>query len=82
MKQKDVELCIDAMFVNKMPFLTSISRRIRYRSGQWVPAQEAQEYQNQLTKLLQMYKSCGFQVVRIHADNAFKPVLDPLEDQL
>ena len=28
-----VELCIDAMFVNRMPFLTSISRRIKHRSG-------------------------------------------------
>ena len=73
-----MELCIDAMFVNRMPFLTSISRRIRYRAGQWVPSEEPKSYIDQLSKLLQLYQRCGFHVVRIFADNAFQPVLEPL----
>ena len=32
--QHNVELCIDAMFINRMPFLTSISHQIKYRAGQ------------------------------------------------
>ena len=79
MAQHNVELCIDAMIVNRMPFLTSISCQIKCRGGQWVPLEEPKSHINQLSKLLLMYQSCGFQVVRIFVDNAFQPVLEALK---
>ena len=62
-----------------MPFLTSISHQIKCRAGQWVPLEEPKSYIYQLSKLLLMCQSCGFQVVRIFADNAFEPVLEALK---
>jgi hypothetical protein len=41
MAQKEVTLCVDTFFVNKMPFLHTISDRIHYRTSQWVPDREA-----------------------------------------
>ena len=79
--QHNVELCIDAMFVNNMPFLTSISHQIKYRAGQWVSLEEPKCCIDQLSKLLLMYKICGFQVVHIFADNAFELVLEALKTE-
>ena len=38
MAKSNVKLCIDAMYVNKMPFLTTISRNIKFRTvgDKWV----------------------------------------------
>ena len=60
MAQSNVELCIDAMYVNKMPFLTTISRNIKFRTSGWVPDKTSKSYQEQLAKVLHLYKNAGF----------------------
>ena len=81
MAQSQVELCIDAMYVNKMPFLTSILRHIKFRTSQWVPGRTTGEYRKQLTKLLHLYKTAGFPVCTISCDNEFRPVLELMKDE-
>ena len=39
--QHDVDLCIDTLFVNEMPFLTSISKNIKYRTCDYVKSRKA-----------------------------------------
>ena len=81
MAQSNVELCIDAMYVNKMPFLTTISRNIKFRTSGWVPDKTAESYQEQLAKVLHLYKSAGFPVTIINSDNEFRPVLEPMKTE-
>ena len=76
--QQEVELCIDTMFINGMPYLTSISKRIMYRTAQWVPSREMQDYRSVLENILRIYKRAGLPVKTIFSDNEFCPLLDPM----
>jgi hypothetical protein len=79
--QKQVDLCIDTFFVNQMPFLSTISRRIYYRTCQWIKSREVDTYQECFIKVLKLYKSAGFQVATVSADREFVAVLDPIKEQ-
>jgi hypothetical protein len=46
--QEEVTLCIDTFFVNRMPFLHTISDKIHYRTSQWVPDRESSTYRTYL----------------------------------
>ena len=76
--QQEVELCIDTMFINGMPYLTSISKRIMYRTAQWVPSREMQDYRSVLENILRIYKRAGLPVKTIFSHNEFCPLLDPM----
>ena len=79
--QHNVDLCIDTIFVNEMPFLTSISKRIMYRTAQWIPNRELETYEVALTNVLKVYNRGGFHVTRVFADNEFRPLLDSVQDE-
>ena len=79
MAKHNAELCINAMFFNRMPFLTSVSLCIKCGSGQWIPLEEPKSHIDQLSKLLLVCQSCGFQVVHISLDDAFEPVLETIK---
>jgi hypothetical protein len=79
--QKQVDLCIDTFFVNQMPFLSTISRRIYYRTCQWIKSREVDTYQECFIKVLKLYKSAGFQVATVSADREFVAVLDPIKEK-
>ena len=81
MAQSNVELCINAMYVNKMPFLTTISQNIKFRTRGWVPDKTAKSYQEQLAKVLHLYKIAGFLVTIFNSDNEFCPVLEPMKQE-
>ena len=79
--QRNVELCIDALFVCGMIFLTTISRHIMYRTAQWVQRKELSHYSDALVQVLKLYLRAGFKVTRISADREFKPLLDELQQE-
>ena len=79
--QHNAELCIDAMFASRMPFLTSVFWCIKHRSCQWVPLEEPESHIDQLSKSLLMCQSFGFQAVHIFVDNAFEPVLEAIKTE-
>ena len=79
--QQNVTLCIDAMKVNGLVFLTTISRNIYYRTAQFIPRQTIDQYKIALTSVIQCYNKGGFRIGHIHADNEFRPLLAPLEDE-
>jgi hypothetical protein len=76
--QREVTLCIDAMKVNGMWFLTTISRNIYYRTAQYVESQTVNCYREALREIIQVYNRAGFQVRRIHCDNEFANIMDEL----
>jgi hypothetical protein len=50
--QHDVDLCVDTMFVNELPFLTTISKRIMYRTPSWIPTQTMRDYKTALIDVI------------------------------
>ena len=80
--QRDVELCVDAFFVNRMPFLSTISKGIYYRTAAYVKNRTVASYQVTLQPILDLCHRSGFPVKHIYADNEFQPVLDPMRQQV
>ena len=78
--QHGVYLYIDIMYVNGMPFLTTISMNIKYCTAIWVANHMAPTISNLVESVLKLYHKAGFQVTEVCAHNEFKPVLHVLQD--
>ena len=76
--QREVTLCMDAMKVNGLWFLTTISRNIYYRTAQYVESQTVNCYREALREIIRIYNRAGFQVRRIHCDNEFANIMNEL----
>ena len=49
--QNSVDLCIDAVFINGQPFLSTISKRIMYRTCMHCPTREIEVYRSALLEV-------------------------------
>ena len=78
--QCNVCLYIDIMYVNGMPFLTTISKNIKYHTAMWVADCMAPTIANLVESVLKLYDCTSFQVIEVCADREFKPVLCILQD--
>ena len=78
-------LCIDGMKINGMkingvPFLTTITRNIMYRTAEWIPKQTSQAYRSVLDNIFSVYNKAGIKITTIHCDNEFRPLMQELQD--
>ena len=78
--QHDVFLYIDIMYINGMPFLTTISKNIKYCTAMWVADHTAPTITSLVDSILKLYQWAGFQVMEVCADCKFKPVLPVFQD--
>ena len=80
--QREVTLCMDGMKVNGLSFL-NISRNIYYRTAQWVKQchQTADIYRNVLSQVFHVYNAGEFRISKIHCDNEFRPLMEPLAQE-
>ena len=78
--QCNVCLYIDIMYVNGMPFLTTISKNIKYRTAMWVADCMAPTITSLVESVLKLYNRAGFQVTEVCTNCKFKPVLHVLQD--
>ena len=67
--QCDVCLCIDIMYVNGMPFLTTISKNIKYCTAMWVADCMAPTISNLVESVLKLYHKASFQVTEVCPDH-------------
>ena len=78
----DWELCMDLMFVNGMPFMTSITRNLYYRTAQPIPSRTAKALYDGLDAIFRMYNSRGFNISKIYADKEFETLMETVKDDL
>ena len=78
--QHNVCLDIDIMYINDMPFLTTISKNIKYCTAMGVADCTAPTITSLVESVLKLYQQAGFQVMELCANHEFKPVLQVLED--
>jgi hypothetical protein len=76
--QQQVTLCVDAMKINGIPFLATISRNIMYRTVQPLENQTSAAHRSALGIVFDLYKKAGFTVTTIHCDNEFQPLMQEL----
>ena len=73
-KYKDVILAVDIMFDNKIPYLVSISRHIKFITVEMVKNQKQATLMVALKQILSTYQKGGYKIVDILADNQFECV--------
>ncbi|GAX15524.1 hypothetical protein FisN_6Hu141 [Fistulifera solaris] len=73
-----VTLAVDYVFVNKIPFLVTISRNIGWRTIAPVPDRSKTVMLKEIRRLLDIYRSRGLPVTAIHGDNEFACLRDDL----
>ena len=73
---RNVELSVDVLHVNRLPFLGSLSKNIHYSTVDALDNMRTQTMENVIVQLLQSYNVRGFRVVAIHVDIQFKAISD------
>ena len=57
---KRVTITADVMFVSEVPFLVTMSRKIKFRTTQFLPKRTARTLADSLTKVIMLYARGGF----------------------
>jgi hypothetical protein len=79
---QSVVLCMDGMVINSVPFLTTISHNIMYRTAEWIPHKTPEAYRSVLDNVFCTYYQAGFRITIIHWDIEFCPLMDQLQTLL
>ena len=79
-RHNEVTLAIDAMFINKLPFLTTISKGIMYRTAMWMTKRTVEQYHEKLDQVFDIYNKAGFRIKEVRCDNEFHPIFDGIEE--
>lgn len=79
---ENLTLHIDVMYVNGIPMLTGIDDPVRHRNLIPLARRHSPELYAALDKMLRFYNQHGFYVREIRADNEFRSLLEPLQDNL
>ena len=78
----NITLYLDTMFVNKMPFMVTISKNIKYQTADYVSDKKIPTYHKALDRVFGIYNNAGFSIAVISSDPEFQPVLDPIKGVL
>jgi hypothetical protein len=72
-RYRAVTLCVDIMFVNRIPFLVSISQHHHFGTIELLHSRTSRDL---LAGIHRVYVGHGFQVTRVHGDPEFEPLHD------
>jgi hypothetical protein len=67
-QHKDIELCMDTMYVNECGMLTAIDKTLKYRSLVPMDTKKHEEYYRAIDEILRQYNNAGFIIKTIHCD--------------
>jgi len=79
-KYMDVVLAVDIMFVNKIPYLVSISQHMKFIIVEMIKNQKQATLVVALKQIISTYQKVGFKVMDVLADNQFECVRGALVD--
>ena len=72
--QKSETLVADVFFVNNIPFLVTLSSKIRFVTVEHIGTQIATQLSNSLAKACRLYGRTSYSVEAIFLDMEFEPV--------
>ena len=70
----NVTLCIDIMFINKIPFLVTISRDIKFGTVEALDNRQLQTITQKIQTICRLYEHRGFTITSILANPEFEPI--------
>ena len=79
---KNLELAIDIMFINKETILTTIDRSIMFKACVPLPLREYEGIFRGLDEIIRHYNKGGYTITKIHADGEFESLFLRIKDDL
>ncbi|GKY97397.1 hypothetical protein MPSEU_000698200 [Mayamaea pseudoterrestris] len=79
-RYRDVTLCADIMYINKVPMLVTFSRSIRFATVEVIQNRTLPVMLKAIESVLKIYARGGFRVVAALMDGEFAPMLGALAD--
>jgi hypothetical protein len=76
---KHVVLCMDIMYIDGVPLLTTVSKYIKYITVRYIKGRSDKEVLEALEYAFTDYKSAGFTIKEIHCDREFQSIKLALE---
>ena len=73
---RDVELSVDVMHVNRVPFLVTLSKSIHYATVNALDNMKISTLEKTISTVFKIYAIRGFNVTTIHVDIQFKAMKD------
>jgi len=73
-RHRDVTLAIDIMFVNKIPFLVTVSRALKFVTVEDLLNRKVTTVRDKLRAVLRLYRHRGFHVTTLLGDQEFEPL--------
>ena len=77
---KDVELCVDIMYIHNIMFLVTVSRKIKYVTIDPIPSRKKSDVIVAFDNVFRIYNQGNFQIKIVHADPEFKTFKDNFLD--
>ena len=68
----DINLLVDIFYVNNVPFLITLGKPVEFVTVQALPNERANTIKNNLDKVMNLYKSRGFNITKVDADGQFE----------
>ena len=81
-QRSDLALCMDIMFVNELPYMTTITRSLYYRTALHLPTRQLKDLHESLDAALRLYNAAGFSITKVYCDGEFRPMMDPVADDM
>ena len=76
LRDKELELAMDVMFIDKSSFLVTIDRLIKYRAAVGIKDRSADELFESLDIILRMYNDAGYDIKTIYCNGEFHSIMD------
>ena len=67
-------LCIDIFYVDEITFLHTISRKLQFRTVEYIASETHESIQSSIQKVINIYEKRGFNIEYICADKQFESV--------
>eukprot|EP00957_Ditylum_brightwellii_P134473 10251717-Ditylum_brightwellii.AAC.2 len=75
---QEVTMAADILYINKIPFLTSVLRNIKFTTAQEINNRKKSTLLTAIKKIFKLYTSQGFVVTNALMDREFKPLTEEL----
>ena len=77
---RDVIIAVDVLYVNKLPFIATISRYIRFGTVEFLRNQKSTTLTQHVKQVNQLYRQRGFRPIYALMDGQFEPLRGDLAD--
>ena len=75
---RDVTLCIDIFYINELPFFHTISRKLQFRTVEYIASESHETLLSCLQRVINIYNKRGFNVEYVCADKQFESVREAI----